>query len=401
MGFSASVLVAPRYLNLLDTVNTATPHGHRLAKANLMLSAIDGAPVVLSQTQAFDSSVVIEAGTDRNGPAFRQLVIDRYIRVKLLPGVPSVLDAFDRALSRTIDPPGGDPAKAFAFSAWSIPNREAAADVRNAVRTGFDGALPSETRSALDTLRHLSALLVERELTEEVSPTFTLASRLVEARDGLPASNEFRDLGVLLDVVVKSGLNDRSALRVLIRNLVGPDTAKVALENLVNLCYNDVVSTSLQAKPTMLASDPLSVAAWAASDNGVATPVEFVETTAVRDLPDLTWEAFGVARERAGIGDARDRRDQLRRLVAEELVIDGAAIRLIKITREAGAIGAAALGGLIGSIVLPQEFVLGATLGSTIAGGATLVAGASVLRQLETRLEAQVESRLRGLAQES
>lgn len=391
---------SPRYLDLLDTVRTKTVEGQRLAKANLFVMAMSEEPVVVSQTQAFDSSVILEAGVALDGPGFRKLVADRLITVKLVAGVPTVLAAFEAALDRYIDPPGGDPSRRFIFSAWRVDDRETALALRSAARTGRDHGLDASHRENLEGLRRLSATLADLNLREEVVQTFTLAARLRAARESIGHREKLRDLAVLLDVVLPDGLNDRSALHRRITEYVGPLAAIAAGHDLVDLCYNDVVATSLGGRPTMLAAAVPAVEAWALSDHGTAEPMATVELHAYRDLPSMTWKALDEARNDANrYRNPKDRWEVLTARLAREVLDNGVLVRVVNIGGVALAAGAVAAGTLMGQALVPGNLQLGEIAGASGGGALGTLVGKQLRDAVLRRFGAGVEMRLRGLRQ--
>ena len=392
----------PRYLDLLDTVRTRRLEDHRVAKANLMIACLRDEPIVVSQTQAFDSSVILEGAEGVNGPDFRQVVADRTLIIKLLPGVRDVDHAFANALERYIDPPAGDISRRFVFSAWPIDDVEIAKTIRSALAEGHDRGLPADLAQRLDAVRRLSSFLAQHRLAGRTkTPIMTLATRLALASERMPETDELHDLRVILNVLVASGVSERAALYRTVRDLSGPRGAKASLYDLVSLCYNDVVAASLDAEPIMLASRSQAVAVWASSEVGAATPMATIETGPYRALEPLTWRKLGAIRDEVKrIDDPKERGDLLATVLAEELLPHDIVVRLVSVAEALGGAGAVAIGGLAGAALLATAAPVGLAAGAIGATAlSTWLAHRLHLVFGRARL-ARIETRFRGLRQE-
>lgn len=392
----------PRYLDLLDTVRTTRIEDHQIAKANLMIACLADEPTVVSQTQAFDSTVILEGAEGSNGPDFRQLLSDKTLIVKLIPGVRDLQHAFENALQRYIAPPDGDTSRRFIFSAWPIDDVGIATAVHAALLEGHDRGLPEDVARRLDALRRLSSFLDQRGLAGRTGASeLTLAGRLARAAERLPETDELHDLGVLLNVLVATGLNERASLYRTVRGLSGPKGAKASLYDLVSLCYNDVVAATLDAQPIMLAPRLEAVEAWASSEDGTATPMTTVETSAYRTLEPLTWRKLGAIRAEAKrIDDPRERRDLISTVLAEELLPHDVVVRLVEVAGVLGSAGAVAVGGLAGAAILATAGPLGIAAGAIGATALSLPLSGNLRTFFGRVRKAKIETRFRGFRQE-
>ena len=239
------------YYDVLDTVRcgirwgTRGEEGRKLAQAQLFLSILLGKTPVLSQTQGFDSSLILEAaiGDDHRYivGAFRmgRIRIHRFRTMGLL-------DAFKGALSKP----------SFVFSAWpEIPekNSNASSDPRKAILAWIEDEkthdLEQKVCSRLAILKSIDAAEKELGDRQEAIPTPTnLQVLLSQVREKVVDKNLASILRNLPDT------NDRSVLYDHFNSLQSENeiAARSIARSIVDICYNKIICESV-----MGAIDPL------------------------------------------------------------------------------------------------------------------------------------------------
>lgn len=304
------------YFDLLDTVRTSErpeemarsdqPH---LAVGQLMLSVLSGEVPVFAQNQSMDSSILLRAASSSDGPYFRGLVRNGYIRFHLF-NKPSIMEAFKSAL-------GGN----FIFSAWPEIDsgddnlrvaRQAVLDFVNKKRPS---GIPESVQERVKVLEFLSeaqskaaqtfyrndrAIGFERSLTEEIERAIVVSQRqLPETRLTLKVEETL----IMIANSRERGL-DRSGWYNAINQIfnIPQDAIEVdwmadeqfsrAMEakSVVDLCNNNLTSTNLCIELeefTAKGNRPLQAIKDSISPNAISGDI--LDAGIASNLDPLTW----------------------------------------------------------------------------------------------------------------
>ncbi|BDU77804.1 hypothetical protein [Mesoterricola sediminis] len=234
----------PEYLDVLDTVRLSSRNGQDatadrvLARARLSLALLQGRVPVLSQTQVFDSPILLPDTFETSDfQDLCQLFSAGLIQMRPF-GTPGAVEAFRRALARDL----------FVFSAWpELPDRRGgSADPRGDLLAFLeDGRVHGLTPALHARAEALVALDRHEKRFEGRRPAQGRAPRLAQVfaqvRHGLKAPG---GLAPILDRLA-SQPGDRSALYGAIEAGDEAPALQAAARELVDACYNRVVAGSL------------------------------------------------------------------------------------------------------------------------------------------------------------
>jgi hypothetical protein len=237
--FYSDALDTVRTVNLLE--NDDEEHSRRVAIAQIMKVLLSGDTVVVSQTQAFDSSVILGGciASEEEGPKFRKLIQNGYIQVRLF-NRPNVIEAFRVALNNP----------EFEFSGW--PEIATGKVERAAVLEGLDGPPPKSLPDAL--VERLSAL----KLLDEAVAAAThgkraeaIGSKLLDILQGVAkyAHANGHTSAAILQELCATKSSDRSVHYGILKLAATQyDTAVVDhARSVVDCAYNWLVAHSLGA----------------------------------------------------------------------------------------------------------------------------------------------------------
>jgi len=172
------------YYDVMDTVRTSIrlepinglEEPLRIGAGHLILSLLCGKRPVISQTQAFDSTLVLGAASPQHpaSASFRGLVKNGFIRIHLF-NQPSVVDAFAASLRKPN----------FLYSAW--PEITNGTVDRNAVLESLHGespdSLPDAVRLRVESVKELNSAHEPARKLGEAKPSTPLSELLKNAAD--------------------------------------------------------------------------------------------------------------------------------------------------------------------------------------------------------------------------
>lgn len=229
------------YLDLLDTVRTSslnpdkrkTIEARYIGAANLMLSVLIGENPVISQTHAFDSSVIlgsIQSSIDSS--ALRSLVRRCFIRIKLFRQ-PDLISAFISALNNPN----------FLFSGWpeieeKQIDRVAIIDYLNGNKTK---SFTDDVLARLDAIERLNSDMRNSKFTEDAKiPKIMLKdyTRMIAS----VRNSELHDIFIKLNDL---NSNDRSLYYKTLDDLEINETKRETAREIIDMLYNAVISNSL------------------------------------------------------------------------------------------------------------------------------------------------------------
>lgn len=229
------------YHDLLDTVRTSSLNKDKkkvakarfMGAANLMLSVLIGETPVISQTHAFDSSIIlttIESLEDTS--AFRSLLRRGFIRVKLFHQE-NLKNAFKKKLK--------DPK--FVFSGW--PELEKGEVERKAIEMFLNGdkitSFTENVRSRLEAINCLNADISQSKYTKNAKVPEVLLKDYIHSA----ALIENTKLKSVIDILDKLESNDRSRHYKTLDKMKISNNIRETTRELVDMYYNKVISDSL------------------------------------------------------------------------------------------------------------------------------------------------------------
>jgi hypothetical protein len=294
-------VVARIFLDLLDTVRARNEHPlHSLyvssAKRTMLLELLLGNVLALTEAQALDSAIILDAVVGAGRASFIDLVRARRIVVPMLgDGLAAAM------LTRLADPK-------YIFSAWNATwDRKA---LMEAIRTGRLSNEIRDSAGRVEALRQLDSALQQApyERAEAVGPK--IVSLVTAALPLLP--KEFRE-----HPKIKGGRlpRRRSRLYEVIDGLA-IERRRHAKE-IVDACYNIAMADGVQARPLLTGSllntvqDVATISLPARVTPLVGFDAELDESVALIDWPEvhefLRNRGFGPVTER----DLRDAADHL------------------------------------------------------------------------------------------
>ena len=239
----------PIYYDVLDTVRTANidgtdkeRHSQRLAAGQAMLAILLGDDLTLSQTQGFDSSLVLGAAASiADGAEFMTLIRKGIIQVRLY-SAPTILDAFTNAL-RKKDQNGK---YVFRFSAWP-EMRKGEVDqeaVAESVIGPISSTLPGIVLARLDTLHELDdAIRSAGSIPKASQPDFSL-SQLLNVVSHKGVQLKLQCASVLCQLAALN-TDDRSKHYDYLDEMQVDAIQREQARQVVDMCYNRAISSSL------------------------------------------------------------------------------------------------------------------------------------------------------------
>ena len=233
------------YHDLLDTVRTSSliedkkkvAKARFIGSANLMLSVLIGETPVISQTHAFDSSIIlttIESPEDTS--AFRSLLRRGFIRVKLFNQA-NLKTAFKAALENP----------KFVFSGW--PELEKGEVERKAIEMFLNGdkitSFPESVRYRLEAINCLNAVIGESKYTKNAKVPEVLLEDYIKYSALKIENTELKNVIKKLDTLESKESKNRSFYYKTLDEMEICDNIRETARELVDMFYNKVISDSL------------------------------------------------------------------------------------------------------------------------------------------------------------
>jgi len=253
------------YSDVLDTVRTspltADPddadrerrHGEavHLASAHLMLSLLTGWEPVLSQTQGFDSTVILGIAQEpKAAPPFRWLLENRRIRLRLFDS-DTLVDTFANRLKD----------KAFLFSAWPEIDREVdRRELLDRVEARSTRGLYEPVARRLDALYDISAAhqTASSKIGEERArrPEVSLQQLIRWEWPTATGCRPRRSYADVLKALLEKRSNSRAELYEVLNGWHNQEDARLARQ-IVDVCYNRVIAKSLGNPKRLVTAEPV------------------------------------------------------------------------------------------------------------------------------------------------
>jgi len=297
------------FQDVLDTVRTShtrlqsdkrgTGMAHLHAKGSMLLYALLGHQLRISQSHAFDSSVILDCCLDSDpneAESFFKLIEKGHFQVGLRSN--TLLDALRSNLDK------------MELSAWPEVDRPEIRDAENKVtqsagpvrtelihyiNSGVGGqALPDGVKAKVEAVRRLDAVLRTSPVKSkamDVPREFQLQAFIENYLQRARASNcESPSLMVALEALDNLKTNGRSRHYGKIRELQPPQEEETYLMSIVDIGYNRVISRSLQTRQVVLtAPQPKALRSLAAPDPSI----QFIGLSPAKAFPHLntcTWD---------------------------------------------------------------------------------------------------------------
>lgn len=280
-----------RYHDVWDTVRTGTAQGiaptgdaHAVASGTLLYSLLLGENPVFSQTEAFDSALLLAAAAALAGEGtnFKWLLEKAAIRVHLFDAQ-DVKTAFIAALERPD----------FVFSAW--PEIEEGTVERAAIIEAIGGGapgLPDPVKWRVESLLGLDSaasagLKVHGGRAGRASVNMPdLLDRVV-----FSAIDAGHRLAPALTDLSSRHLTARSPLYSVIREEIAPEDQRrqEELRSIVDACYNKVIASSLQADQVGLSTSHSGLLGQLLAIDDSAVEHETSLTDLVPGLASVSW----------------------------------------------------------------------------------------------------------------
>jgi hypothetical protein len=292
------------FQDVLDTVRTShtrlqsDSHGagiaHLHAKGSMLLYALLGHQLRISQSHAFDSSVILDCcldSTAEEAAAFLALVEKGQFQVGLRDK--SLLDALRSNLDK------------MELSAWPEVDRPEVRDAQNRVvqpagplrtelihyvNSGAGGqALPDSVKAKVEAVRRLDAALRNSPVqprAANVAQEFQLQAFIADYFERAQATvSEPPQIVAALEALDSLKTNGRSAHYARIRELDLPQDDKAYLMSIVDIGYNRVISRSLETRQVVLtAEQPKALRSVAEPDPSI----QFIGLSPAKAFPHLS-----------------------------------------------------------------------------------------------------------------
>ena len=282
---------------LSDKRGTGMAHLH--AKGSMLLYALLGHQLRISQSHAFDSSVILDCCLDSDpneAESFFKLVERGYFQVglrnnSLLDALGSNLDKLELSAWPEVDLPEVRDAE----NHVTQPAGPIRTELIHYIKSGVGGkALPDDVRAKVEAVKRLDAALRTSSIkprAEDVPPETQLQTFIENYVKQARASNsEPPSIMAALEALDALKTNGRSRHYGKIRELQLPQQEKAYLMSIVDIGYNRVISRSLQTRQVVLtAEQPRALRTVAAPDPSV----QYIGLSVTKVFPHLntcTWE---------------------------------------------------------------------------------------------------------------